>query len=259
MNSTLHLLGIARKAGKLELGEEPTGAAARAKQAKLIVVARDAAENTFRRVRHFADAGNVLWVSVPFTKTELGGAVGRNSCAMLAVMDVGLASAIVQKLAAEDPEKYSITAEKMEEKAARALQRQKEKRAHEKNLREGKRKPWAAPPKENPPRKAAEDRPQRDGKRSFRKEEGKYPARKETGKWPSHREEGKRPFYQENDRRSFRKEEGGRTAKGGRTGWKGDRRMEDGAKPYQKKGPAPKGRITVKGKLPAGPKRRHET
>ena len=104
MNSMLHLLGIARKAGKLELGEEPTGAAARARQAKLILVARDAADNTFRRVRHFADAGNVLWVSVPFTKAEMGSAVGRTSCAMLAVMDPGLAAAMVKKLAAEDPE-----------------------------------------------------------------------------------------------------------------------------------------------------------
>ena len=32
----LHLLGLARKAGKLELGEEPVGAACRAKHAKLM-------------------------------------------------------------------------------------------------------------------------------------------------------------------------------------------------------------------------------
>lgn len=168
MNSTLHLLGIARKAGKLELGEEPTGAAARARQAKLILVARDAAENTFRRVRHFADAGNVLWVSVPFTKAEMGSAVGRTSCAMLAVMDPGLAAAMVKKLAAEDPEKYAITAEKLEEKAQRALQRQREKRAHEKNLREGKRKPWAPPPKEAPSAKKSRPPRKKEGEETAR-------------------------------------------------------------------------------------------
>lgn len=207
MNSTLHLLGIARKAGKLELGEEPTGAAARARQAKLLIVAQDAAENTFRRVRHFADAGNVIWISVPFSKAEIGAAVGRTSCAMLAVMDVGLASALVQKLAAADPEKFSTTAQKMEEKAARALQRQREKRAHEKNLREGKRKPWAAPPREK-----AE------------------PAAQKRNPFP---------------------------AKAGQSA---------GSKPvkaYQKKGPAPKGRMTVQGKLSMqgkrpGPSRRRE-
>ena len=31
----LHLLGLARKAGKLELGEEPVGAACRARQARV--------------------------------------------------------------------------------------------------------------------------------------------------------------------------------------------------------------------------------
>ena len=33
MDSVLHLLGIARKAGRVEVGEEPVGAAARAHQA----------------------------------------------------------------------------------------------------------------------------------------------------------------------------------------------------------------------------------
>jgi ribosomal protein L7Ae-like RNA K-turn-binding protein len=141
MNNILHLLGIAKKAGKLEIGEEPTGAAARARQAKLILVARDAADNTFRRVRHFADAGNVIWVSVPATKDELGRAVGRTSCAMLTVMDVGIAASIAQKLAAIDPEKYTITAEKLGQKSKKSLQRQKEKRQHEKNLQKGRRKP----------------------------------------------------------------------------------------------------------------------
>ena len=36
MDSVLHLIGIARKAGRLEIGEEPVGAAARARQARLI-------------------------------------------------------------------------------------------------------------------------------------------------------------------------------------------------------------------------------
>ena len=31
MDSVLHLIGIARKAGRLEIGEEPVGAAARAR------------------------------------------------------------------------------------------------------------------------------------------------------------------------------------------------------------------------------------
>lgn len=151
MNSALHLLGIARKAGRLEIGEEPVGAAARARQAKLILVAADAADNSARRAAHFAEGGKAPWAQVPFSKGELGGAVGRASCAMLAVTDAGLASALVSKLAAEDPQRYGALAGELEGRAARALQRQKEQRAHEKKLQRGQRKPWAPPPKKAAP------------------------------------------------------------------------------------------------------------
>ena len=125
----LHMLGLARKAGRLEIGEEPVGAACRARQAKLVLLACDAASNTFRRAAHFGEAGNVLWLEVPFTKAELGFALGRGSCAMLAL-------------------KYGPAAQQLKAKADKTLQRQREKRQHEKNLREGKRKPWAVPPTE---------------------------------------------------------------------------------------------------------------
>ena len=143
----LHLLGLAKKAGRLEVGEEPVGALCRARQAKLVLLAADAAPNTCRRAAHFGQAGNVLWLALPFSKAELGLALGRSSCAMVALADSGFAASILEKLAARDPEKYGPAAQQIREKADRALQRQREKRQHEKNLREGKRKPWAPPPK----------------------------------------------------------------------------------------------------------------
>jgi len=150
----LHLIGLAKKAGRLEVGDEPVGAVCRARQAKLILVAGDAASNTFRRAAHFGEAGNVLWLSLPHTKEELGFTLGRSSVAMLALTDVGFAASIVKKLAAADPEKYAAAAAALDTKATKALQRQKEQRQHEKNLRQGKHKPWAPPPppkKEDPP------------------------------------------------------------------------------------------------------------
>lgn len=140
MDNILHMVGLALKAGRLEVGEEPVGAACRARDCRLILVARDAADNSFRRVKHFADAGQCLWVSVPYTKEELGETVGRTACAMAAVTDIGFAEAIGQKLAAVDPEKYSLTAEKLHVKAERAAQRRKEQQAHERNLRRGGKK-----------------------------------------------------------------------------------------------------------------------
>ena len=151
----LNLLGLARKAGRLEIGEEPVGAACRARQARLVLLAADAAPNTRRRAAHFGEAGNVLWLETPFDKAALGSVLGRSSCAMLALTDAGFAASAVEKLAARDPDKYGPAARRLREKADRVIQRQKEQRQHEKNLRQGKRKPWAPPPREeaSPPRR----------------------------------------------------------------------------------------------------------
>lgn len=144
----LHLLGLARKAGRLELGEEPVGAVCRARQARLVLLAADAAPNTRRRCAHFGQAGNVLWLELPFSKAELGTVFGRGSCAMLALTDAGFAASVVEKLALRDPERYAPAAQQLRVKADRMLERQREQRRHEKKLREGKRKPWAPPPGE---------------------------------------------------------------------------------------------------------------
>ena len=100
----LHMLGLARKAGRLEIGEEPVGAACRARQAKLVLLACDAAPNTRRRCAHFGQAGDVLWLELPFSKEELGSCFSRSSCAMLALTDAGFAASVCSKLEARDPE-----------------------------------------------------------------------------------------------------------------------------------------------------------
>lgn len=141
----LHLLGLARKAGRLELGEEPVGALCRSRHARLVLLADNAAPNTFRRAAHFGDAGNVLFLTLPHSKEELGFFFGRSSCAIMALSDAGLAATLVDKLALMDPDRYGPAAVQLREKADRMLQRQREKRQHEKNLRQGKHKPWAPP------------------------------------------------------------------------------------------------------------------
>lgn len=151
MDSVLRLLGVARKAGRVEVGEEPVGAAARAHQAKVILTAADGADNSIRRAAHFAEAGKIQVLPTPYTKGELGGAVGRSACTMLALTDIGLAAAIAEKLAQADPERCGGAAEELKLQAGKALQRQKERRAHEKNLQRKQRKPWAPPPKEEKP------------------------------------------------------------------------------------------------------------
>lgn len=137
----LHLLGLAKKAGRLEIGEEPVGAACRARQARMVLLAQDAASNTRRRTAHFSQAGDVPWLEAPFDKAQLGRILGRASCAMLAVTDAGFAAAVAEKLALRDPDKYGPAARQLQDKAGRVLQRQREQRQHEKNIRTGKKKP----------------------------------------------------------------------------------------------------------------------
>ena len=85
MDKLLNLIGLAKKAGKLEVGEEPVGAAARSKHARLILIASDAADNTRRRALHFGEAGECICLEIPPTKEDLGRALGRTSCALLAL------------------------------------------------------------------------------------------------------------------------------------------------------------------------------
>lgn len=139
-NGILSLLGLALRGNNLAVGEEPVEAVARARDARVLLVASDAADNTYRRVKHFADAGQCIWLRIPFTKAELGQAVGRSAAAVVAVTDIGLANAVVRKLAQLNPEKYDEAAARLELKAKRAAERKAEMLAHEKNVRTGKAK-----------------------------------------------------------------------------------------------------------------------
>jgi len=155
-NGILSLLGLALRGNNLAVGEEPVEAVARARDARVLLVASDAADNTYRRVKHFADAGQCIWLRIPFTKAELGQAVGRSAAAVVAVTDIGLANAVVRKLAQLDPVKYDEAAARLELKAKRAAERKAEQLAHEKNMRTGKVK---AKKKEEPEKKASQKEP----------------------------------------------------------------------------------------------------
>lgn len=149
MEHILSMIGLAKKAGQVEIGEEPVGSAARARHARVILVARDAAPSTVRRAMSFGQAGACLCLEVPFDKDQLGWALGRTSCAMVAITDIGFAEAIVKKLALADPLHYGPAAERLALKAQRAMERREEMARHERNVRRGKRRPPREP--ERPP------------------------------------------------------------------------------------------------------------
>jgi len=136
------LIGLAYKAGKALPGEEAVATAAEAHKARLLLLAADAAPNTAAKAARLGEKGNCPVLPLPLSKEALGGALGRGSCAVLALTDVGLASALLKKLSAADPQTYGEVAEHMERKAGKALRRKKEQRSKERAAR----KPWVAPP-----------------------------------------------------------------------------------------------------------------
>ncbi len=136
MDKALRYLSLARKAGRIELGEEPVGAAARSQKAKLILVASDASDHSWRRAKSFVAGTQQLCIRTQFDKDALGQAVGRTALAMAAFTDPALALAFVQAL--EQPEKYSAELESLQKRTDRVQQRQREAKAHRRNKRFGK-------------------------------------------------------------------------------------------------------------------------
>ena len=138
MDKALNYLSLARKAGKAELGEEPAGAAARALHAHLIAVACDASDHTWRRAKSYAAGTDQACIRLPYTKDEIGMAIGRTSLAIAAVTDAALALALVQSL--PNPEKHADVIAVLTEKAQKQRKRQSEAKAYLRNRRSGKKK-----------------------------------------------------------------------------------------------------------------------
>ena len=69
---TLSLIGLCLRGRNLEVGEEPVEAVARARDARVLLLASDAADNTARRVRRFAAMGQCVKAGPP--RRSKGGA-----------------------------------------------------------------------------------------------------------------------------------------------------------------------------------------
>lgn len=128
-NNTLNLLGLARRGGNLAIGEEPVSDVCQQHKARVVFLAGDAGDTICRRAARMAETGNAPLVTLPWNKEELGFALGRSTCALLALTDQGLASAVITRLAQSD-ENLKELAEAMSEKT----QRQKVRRDQKKKM-----------------------------------------------------------------------------------------------------------------------------
>lgn len=94
-NPVSGLLGIAMKAGKVVSGEEGTLKSIQGGKVRLTLIALDSSENTKKK---FAD--KCQYRGVPYrtvmTKSELGNAIGKETRAVIGILDPNLAKRMIE-------------------------------------------------------------------------------------------------------------------------------------------------------------------
>ncbi len=93
-DKTLSLLGLIRRAGKLEAGFDASASAAREKRARLRLAARDVSEKTYKNLRYEGERAGVPAVRLEASMEETGRACGVKA-GVLAVTDQGFAKALL--------------------------------------------------------------------------------------------------------------------------------------------------------------------
>jgi ribosomal protein L7Ae-like RNA K-turn-binding protein len=98
--SVYRLIGMARRAGRLVGGMDAVCAAVQRKQARLIILAADAAERTARRIEQVARADSTA-IRVFGTRAGIGHWTGGALTAVIALTDQGIAVRLQDLLGSE--------------------------------------------------------------------------------------------------------------------------------------------------------------
>ncbi len=166
-NGILSLLGLAKRAGKLAAGDDPVHELAQDGVIRAVLLASDAGAASSRQAAFTAGKEGVPLLTLPVTKAELGGALGRQSCALCALSDSGFAAKAAEKLAAADPS-FAEAAKALAEKHARIQSRRGIKKQRAPDAAQAQPAPRAAgrpraADKPSRPRSGAAPQKRRDG------------------------------------------------------------------------------------------------
>ena len=96
-DSVLRMIGLAAKAGKVVSGEFMTENAVKSKEAYLVIIAQDVSNNTRKKFGNMCSCYKVEMCEYA-DKDALGHAIGKEFRASLAVIDKGLAQAVLKKM-----------------------------------------------------------------------------------------------------------------------------------------------------------------
>lgn len=86
----LSFLGLARRAGKVQMGHDPVLESLRSGHARLVLLASDLSSHTSGGLIRTAEEEGVPVLTLPYTLDEMGAAVGKRTGAV-AVEDAGFA------------------------------------------------------------------------------------------------------------------------------------------------------------------------
>ena len=125
-DKALGLLGLMRRAGAIEIGEDNSALIVKAGKAKLLLISSDASDSAVRKAEGFCFGRSVQLVAVHYTREELGFALGVKSCAMAEVTDMGFSNALMKELAKQQPEKYGPVYEETQQRLDKTQRRRKE-------------------------------------------------------------------------------------------------------------------------------------
>lgn len=123
----LGLLGLARRAGMLAIGDESARVALQSKKARLLLMASDASERTKETFSFISESTEIPYVEVPESREEFGNALGKRPVAAVAICDLGFAAAIVKKLSPEN-ESAKLAADEIIARAEKSAARKKKKK-----------------------------------------------------------------------------------------------------------------------------------
>lgn len=103
-DKALSLLGLIRRAGKLEAGFDASVSAAKGKKAHLLLAAADISEKTWKNLRYEGERAGVPAVRLEAPMEELSRACGVKA-GVLAVTDHGFAKALLNAMEQRPREK----------------------------------------------------------------------------------------------------------------------------------------------------------
>ncbi len=89
------LLGMARRAGKLEAGFERCATAVKSGKAKLVIVCADISDKTKKEMNFLCNKQNVQIIQIPFTLSQLSAAIGFKA-GICAVCEQGFANRLTE-------------------------------------------------------------------------------------------------------------------------------------------------------------------